>query len=217
MASASNYILSLFLRSLELRSPAWPDYVVTEATGSLRFGEAKAWNYQVDALKRFDYDKNEMVDDEGGREKWMSDGKTLYEFDFRAKRLTESTLPNDKQPKGFLASLLFWCAGEWLPWITDAKYIREHSVVKVVTPTSVSGDVWLEISPTDERVKAVFEKLELILDARDDRTKAVQLYDPGGRSRTVYLFSPSPTGTRCQFPVGTPVGWTRVADLPEKK
>ena len=191
------------------------DYLVREATGKLEFSDHKHWAYCEYTLKKFDPRANAWLDAADERTSWTCDGKTLCERNYRTKTLHERTIPQIDEPAGwFAATILFWTSGEWQQWITDAKFVREHAEVKIVTPDKAMDEHWLEITPMEPRVKATFERLELILDTRDNRRKAVQVYWPGGKSRTVYVFSPLDhlTESGCQFPAIPLEGWKRIVD-----
>lgn len=104
-------------------------------------------------------------------ERWVCDGKTIYNFDFEQKRLYENAIPKDLQ--GDLAN-------SPLPFVFGAnkKQILERYWVRSITPTNAKDEYWLEITPKRIEDARNYKRIEIILAKQDFLPKAMHLYLP---------------------------------------
>ncbi len=189
------------------------DFLLREATGTWQVFSPDRWDVRVEAAKEFNSAKNGLVAMADARDQWMCDGQAFFQFDFREQTLHEYVLPAPKQ-QSWIFSVTFGILGERSRWITDPRFIRDHATIKVSTPASAQAEIWLEICPNEQRDKTSFEKLDLILDSSDFRTKGVQFHSSEGRRRTVFVFTSlaHPPLVESLFPPATPTGWKRIVE-----
>lgn len=150
-------------------------------------------------------------------EKWICDGKTIFEFDHQNKRLIERQLPPEMQGKAIMDGPLPFLFG------AKAKEIKQRYWIRVITPPKVKDEYWLEAFPKTRQDAANFKKIEIIIAQKDFLPKAIQIfdrnYDPRtNQTRTVLEFknrevnwlkiNPKEWITNFYKPA-TPKGWTR--------
>lgn len=146
-------------------------------------------------------------------EKWVCDGKSIYEYDFKSKLLTEHRLPPELQGKAISDGPLPFLFG------APAAQLKERYFLKTVTPKEDQQvAIWLQALPRFQREKANFDQAILIIDAKSLQPAALRIYQPGGKSCYTFVF----TKIRVNDPLGflranpfaasTPFGWRRVAE-----
>jgi TIGR03009 family protein len=147
--------------------------------GEIRFAAPDRARYETTKIVKFkkppeqpggdaDYEES---DEEGTQERWVCDGKSIFDFDFENKRLYETELPKEMQGN---------IAESPLPFIFGANkdQITQRYWVRSVTPDGVQDEYWLEMYPKRIQDARAYSKLEVII-ARDDfLPKAMHLYSP---------------------------------------
>lgn len=150
---------------------------------------------------------------EGDRaEKWICNGKSIFEYNHTKKQLIEYKLPPHMQGKAI--------ANSPLPFIFGAKAdeLRRRYFMRVVTPADVKGQIWLEAYPKLQQDAANFKRTELILTGKDMTPHALQIYLPNGKNRTVYQFSNIVINNPLRFFKGdpfhalTPPFWKKIVE-----
>ncbi len=144
-------------------------------------------------------------------EKWVCDGKSVYEYNFLKKQVIEWQLPPELQGRAIANSPLPFLFG------ARAAALKQRYFLRIITPPDVQGQqTWLEAYPRFQQDAANFRKAELILTNRDMMPMALKLYSPNGKNSTSYQFyeivvndiwdplKPSP------FVGRVPVGWTKI-------
>jgi len=115
-------------------------------------------------------------------ERWLCDGKSMYQYDFVNKVVREYRIAPEDQGKAI--------ANGPVPFLFGAKAeeIKRRYWVRIVTPTDVKNQIWLEAHPKLAADAQNFDRVEVILDIgqNDIVPSAVQIYQPGGKARTVY-------------------------------
>ena len=117
-------------------------------------------------------------------EQWLCDGKSIFQFDYKNSVVTEHVLPPELQGKAI--------ADGPLPFVfcTEAQKLKQRYFMRIITPPTVPNEVWLEAYPRSQQQAAEFSKVEVILQfggpTKGLLPYAIQLYDPNGKSRTVY-------------------------------
>lgn len=113
---------------------------------------------------------------------WVCNGKAVYEYDFSQSQVKEYKLPPEQQGKGITDGPL--------PFIFGAKAVqlRSRYWMRITTPPNTQGQVWLEVYPRFQHDAANFRRVDLILAFDTMLPQALQLHDPGGQSRQVYIF-----------------------------
>ncbi len=148
-------------------------------------------------------------------EQWICDGKSIYEFDYQKKQLIEYQLPPEEQNRPI---------GEGpIPFLFGARgdQLRQRYFLRVVTPPSARGQIWLEAWPKWQSDAANFQRATIILTMEDMLPFAMEMIQPNGKNRTVFRFQdPRVNAKNLLDPLGlfeeswlrprTPPGWTRV-------
>jgi TIGR03009 family protein len=154
-------------------------------------------------------------------EQWLCDGKSIYQFDYTQKLVTEFVMPPELQGKGIGDGPLPFVFG------IEAQKLKQRYFMRIITPPNVPNEVWLEAYPRYQQQAAEFSKVQVILQIAGT-TKAllpfaIQIYSPNGKDRTVYqLQNPSVNPrvilggifTTDWTKLSMPSGWRKKTDLP---
>jgi len=147
-------------------------------------------------------------------ERWICDGKSIWEYDGRKKQVIERTLPPHLQGKSIGDGPLPFFFG------AEPESLKRRFWFKVVTPEDAQkrGEYWLKAKPKTRRDAANYEQILIILDGKDFLQSWIQVHLPGGKERTVYEFSKRESNS-IKFRVwpqfmapNVPSGWTKVVD-----
>ena len=146
------------------------------AVGKIRYAKPGKASYETHSLFKFDGPGKDYkpVSDAKLREKWVTDGEGVYEFDFQAKRLYETKLPPDMRGEGAILN-------SPIPFMFGARkdQILNRYWVKVITPAEAEGkEVWLEAWPKKAEDAQNYKKVEIILSIEPFLPKAVHMYLP---------------------------------------
>jgi TIGR03009 family protein len=123
---------------------------------------------------------------EGPRaDKWVCDGKSIYEFNFQDKKLVEHKLPREMQGKAI--------ANGPVPFLFGAKveHLKYRYHLRIVAPPAeYQNKVKLEAYPKFLVDAQNFKFVELILTVSqsDMQPWALRIHQPGGKNRTAYVF-----------------------------
>lgn len=118
-------------------------------------------------------------------EKWVCNGKSIFEFKYDKKQLIEHPLPEELQGESISNGPLPFFFG------AKASTLKNRYYLRVITPEDRDGEVWIEAYPRYQRDAANFVKAELILNETDKRELlpyAMKIYLPGGKNHTVHQF-----------------------------
>ena len=163
----------------------------------------------------------EMVNDQfikGQRaEQWVSNGKSVFEYDFRRKVLTEHKLPPNMQGKAI--------ANGPMPFLFGAKAAelkRRYWIRLIQPPPGTANQVWMEAWPRFREDAANFRTAEIILTTPDMLPFALRLNSPNGNDRTAFQFSDVKVNGNDllkffqgdPFKGSKPRGWERVVQDP---
>ena len=154
-------------------------------------------------------------------EQWLCDGKSIYQFDYPRKLVTEYVMPPELQGRGIGDGPLPFVFG------VEAQKLKQRYFMRIITPPNVQNEVWLEAYPRYQQQAAEFSKVQVILqiagETRSLLPYAIQIFSPNGKDRTVYqLQTPSinPRDSWLPLPgghwwvVSIPFGWKKKIDLP---
>ncbi len=108
----------------------------------------------------------------GPLEKWICDGRNIYEFDFAAKRLYETEIPKSMQGDGLANSPLPFLFGANKALLLDRYWVR------VITPEGAINEYWLEAFPKRVEDARHYSKIEIIIAEEDFLPKAMHMYSP---------------------------------------
>jgi len=130
----------------------------------------------------------EWVDKGPRREHWIYNGKSIFEYNYGLKVITEYRLPPEMQGKAITEK------GP-LPFLFGATRagLKKRFFVRLITPEEAAkkGQIWLEAHPRFLDDARNFSRAEVILTVEKEQLvpAAVQLFQPNGKNRTVYVLS----------------------------
>ncbi len=152
-------------------------------------------------------------------EKWICNGKSIYEFDFTNKKLYEMAIPQEMQGQSLVNSPLPFLFG------VEKEVIKERFWIRVITPQQVQEtEVWLQAYPKNIEDARNYQRLEIILSRVDWMPQILHIYPPNYDERTnpisrVFEFENRQVNSQLQKfqnfmgffgrPT-TPLGWDRV-------
>ena len=122
-----------------------------------------------------------VAQNEGHREHWVCDGKSIYEFDYQTKQLKQRTLPPDMQGQQITEGPLPFMFG------AKADRIRQRFWVRPIWPEGVKNEYWLELIPKTREDAANFRKLKIVIAEEDFLPKGMILYYRNG-AQTNFVF-----------------------------
>jgi TIGR03009 family protein len=150
---------------------------------------------------------------EGSRaEKWICDGKSIFEYNFQKKQMVEHKLPPEYQGKAI--------ANGPLPFVFGAKadQLKQRYFVRIITPREKQGqETWLQVYPRYQQDAANFQRAELILANQNMTPTALSLYEPNEKNHTTYAFYDTVINDPLRilknpFSATTPLGWQKVVE-----
>ena len=119
-------------------------------------------------------------------ERWVCDGRSVYEYRFETKQIVETALPPELQGKAITDGPL--------PFLFSAQAdsLKRRYYMRIITPQNVTDEIWLEAFPRYQQEAANFQRAQLILKLPQLDIFALQLYHPSAQptsqSRTVFQF-----------------------------
>ncbi|PHS19052.1 MAG: hypothetical protein COA78_01425 [Blastopirellula sp.] len=123
-------------------------------------------------------------------EHWVSNGKSIFQFDSRKKQLIENVLPPNQQGEAIASGPLPFLFG------ANKAKIKQQFWLRAVTPSTVKNEYWLQAWPKLQQDAAEFKYIEIIIDQKQFLPIAIQKFDrnynpqaiPPNIDRTVYQF-----------------------------
>jgi TIGR03009 family protein len=112
----------------------------------------------------------QQISDETANERWMCDGKAIYEFDYTNKRLYEVSIPPEMQGAALSQSPLPFLFGAKRADLMDRFWLR------VATPQGVENEYWLEAWPKRRDDATNYQRVEIIIAAEDFLPKSIHIY-----------------------------------------
>jgi TIGR03009 family protein len=214
--------------------PADPNVAKTYAEGKLRYAAPDKGLFKVETVKAYTpltkpdekpqwVEKKDYID-----EYWVCDGKRIFEFNSRKKQLIEKTLPPEMHGKAIVDGPLPFLFG------AKADKIKARYWLRLVTPSDVKGEWWLEASPKFRADAQNFKAVSVIIDEQDFLPKAIQVLDPAYDAKkrpvkTVFTFNKREVNWNIAlsglkfweaefYEPRTPLGWKKVVEqfLPEE-
>ena len=178
--------------------------------GEIQYAAPDKGLFQVEKPRRLELPNHQ--------ERWICDGKAVYEFDFQHQQVRQYKIPPEQQGKSI--------AEGPLPFIFGAKagQLKSRYWIRLIPPPAAAkGQVWLEIYPKYQQDAANFRGIDLILSGADLQPFALQVHHPTQQGRTVYQFQKiTVNGNRLRqifedpFRVDVPRGWQIVSgDIPQ--
>ena len=155
-------------------------------------------------------------------EQWLCDGKSIFQFDYKQRLVTEYVMPPELQGKGIGDGPLPFVFG------VEAQKLKQRYFMRIIPQPNLQNEVWLEAYPRYQQQAAEFSKVQVILQISGP-TKAlvpyaIQMYMPNGKDRTVYQLQNPSINPRAPFinniferdwtKLSIPFGWRKKTELP---
>jgi TIGR03009 family protein len=208
--------------------PKDPTKAKTYGQGSLMYSAPDKGLFKVESLKVYvpagadsDEDWRVRPAEEIG-EHWVCDGKNIFEFDARQKKLVQRELPPEMHGKAIVDGPLPFLFGAKAAKIAARYWLRE------ITPGDVEGERWIEAVPKYSADAKNFKMVHVSIDEKDFLPKAIQVFDPQFDPkkkpiRSVYTFKDreynwNTTWQQLNFfhrefyEPKAPLGWTKVVE-----
>jgi TIGR03009 family protein len=204
--------------------PIWgprnPNQPKTESDGQLKYAKPDKAMFHIKEIRHFVKPQrpgNRIIyqakEGEFG-EHWVCSGTSIWQYNFKKSQLIEHQLPPEMRGTAI--------SNGPLPFLFGAKAadMKARYWMRVITPAGVKNQIWLEAFPKHRQDRANYERVELILDLNSFLPKALQVYLPNKKNRTVYSFYK----TKINDPLGffkadfskpkLPRGWQKVVEAP---
>jgi TIGR03009 family protein len=209
--------------------PKDPTQAKSYGKGRLLYAEPDKGLFQVESLNAFvpatkpgEKEKWVARPAEQIGEHWVCDGKRVFEFDARQKKLIARDLPPQMQGKAIVDGPLPFLFG------AKADKINARYWLRLITPQDVTGEQWIEASPKHAADARNFKMVHVIIDEKDFLPKAIQVFDPAFHPekrpiRSVYTFNAREYNWNITlqnlnlfhrefYEPKTPFGWTKVEE-----
>jgi len=150
-------------------------------------------------------------------EKWVCNGKSIFEYKFNSRQVVEHQLPPEIQGKGITDGPLPFMFG------ARAEKLKSRYFVRIVTPKQIKNQIWLETYPKFQRDAANYSRVDVILNTRNMQPSAIQVHSPNEKNRTVYKLDDNPKINATDlfsflkddpFQARAPLGWTKIVEQP---
>jgi TIGR03009 family protein len=148
-------------------------------TGVIRYAAPDRGLFRVEKTEKEGHD---IPIDDAHAEHWVSDGKSIFEYNHTKKLLKEHKLPAALQGKAIADSPLPFLFG------ADAKKLRQRYWMRIVTPEDVRDKIFLETYPRYQQDAANFYRAEFIIVSDGMAPYALNLVQPNRKDRIAYQF-----------------------------
>jgi TIGR03009 family protein len=208
------------------------DAAKTIAEGEIKYAEPDKGLFKVSKLLMYappakaGAEPTYVPQDASFGEHWVCDGKRIFEFDARNKRVIERQLPPEMQGKAIADGPLPFLFGAKAATIKARYWIRGNA-------KSGNGKYWLDAVPKSRQDAQNFKEVTIVLDEKTFFPELLQVYAPNfhpqqNPARSVYKLEGHKTMDRNANPLAlanlqrlwqpdfsnpaTPPGWTRVIE-----
>jgi TIGR03009 family protein len=188
-----------------------PNAPVNVDLGILKYGSPDKGVFRV--MYKEGPDGKPMAIEEDRADHWICDGKSVYQYIPKQKKLVEHKLPPDMQGKAIVDGPLPFLFG------AEAAKLRQRYFLRVTpSPPNMQNVVCLEAYPRFQQDAANFSMATLMLTVQDMVPRALQIFQPNGKSKTSYEFYNIVTNDPLKFFQGnpfqayTPRGWEKIVD-----
>jgi len=195
-----------------------PNKHMIESTGVLSYSKPDKGSFKIDKISRWTKTdpKNTAADapgeyvaqkDEVG-ERWVCDGKAIYEYENRLKQLRVTPIPEQMRGQSIVDGPLPFLFGAEAKKLMDRYWIR---------PLAHPTDIVLEAFPKRQADAVNYDAVQVMLDPKNMHPKAIKVIMPGGQQEHVYVFQTPTINGQIEKWFGslfsaprTPFGWTKV-------
>jgi TIGR03009 family protein len=199
---------------------------LNKSTGEISYSKPDKGSFEISEIKTFQMlpadPKNPQAPARGDwvkqpntiGERWVCDGKSIYEFRSDLKQVIERQLPPHPAGESLLDGPLPFLFG------AESAKLKQRYWMKIDKEHSNDKEVWLGALPKFQEQAANFSRVDVILDRQTQLPTAMQVTLPN-QDRDVYVFSTAQAkvnGTldRLQQAIfsrpQTPWGWKHVVD-----
>ena len=162
-----------FNRILYRRSIDNAQFQKTQETGELRYEAPDHGMFSVSTL------------DGQPSEKWLCDGKYIFEYKFTQKQIDQYTLPPEMRGKGITSGPLPFLFGASAEELKRRYYIRQ---IQPEANLARPGQIWLEAYPKNSEDASEFQRAVMIISFADEvRPLAIKLFK-ANQDQHVYIF-----------------------------
>ncbi|QDS97621.1 TIGR03009 domain-containing protein [Adhaeretor mobilis] len=197
------------------------DRPMTRSTGQLSYSKPDKGSFKIKEIKRWaPKDPQNSAKDAPGDwvvqkneigEHWVCDGKAIYEYFQPKKQLRVQPIPPEMRGESIVNGPL--------PFLFGAKADDLEKRYWIRAKESDPETIWLEAHPRWQADAANYRMVDIMLDRKSMLPKALQVHEPNGQSRSVYMFNdPTVNGTLDSLfgnlfsAPRTPLGWKRVVE-----
>jgi TIGR03009 family protein len=157
---------------------------------------------------------------EGRRtEKWVSDGKSVFEYNYEKREVTEHPLPKEMQGKAI--------ANGPMPFLFGAKAadLKARYWICLLRPGN-ENEIILEAVPKRREDAASYRVAQIILTGATMQPTGLRLIDPNGKDETRFSFTNAKVNSKNvleflkgnPFKGNTPLGWSKIVkELPAQQ
>lgn len=176
--------------------------------GAVRYGAPDKGMFEVESTER---DGKEVPVEAGRAEHWISDGKSIFEFNPGKKQLIEHKLPPELQGKAIADSPLPFLFG------AEAQKLKQRYFIRLI-PANGQNQVCIEAYPRFQQDAANFHHAQFIIAMQNMAPFALKLIQPNEKDYTVYQFYDVVVNDSWRlfkgdpFRAFTPSGWQRVVE-----
>ena len=121
-----------------------PDQPKFVDTGIIKYAAPDRGMFRVEKTEK---DGKDVPIEDARAEHWISDGKSIFEYNHTKKQLTEHKLPPELQGKAIADSPLPFLFG------ADAKKLKQRYWIRIVTPDDVKDKIFLELFRATSRMR----------------------------------------------------------------
>ena len=212
-------------RNPDPKNPQLPGAIIPrESHGELKYAAPDKGLYHIKEIKEYKATvggKKEFVTRTDGGEHWICDGLAIWEYNFEKKQLIERKLPPELQGKAITDGPLPFLFG------AQAGKLMQRYFLRIATPDTVKGQIWLEAYPRFQFDAANFQRATMILDQKTFWPFALEVILPNAqangareKSRHVHQFQNHLVNDPLRIfkadfsKPDLPRGWTKLDDNP---
>jgi TIGR03009 family protein len=181
-------------------------------SGIIKYAAPDRGMFRVETTER---DGKNVPVENARAEHWISDGKSIFEFNPGKKQLTEHKLPPELQGKAIADSPLPFFFG------AEAKKLKQRYFIRLLPPPNGGQDqIWLEAYPRFQQDAANWRRATFIISAHDMAPFGLEILQPNGKDYTRYRFSDIVVNDPLRlfkgdpFRAFTPLGWRKIVEEP---
>ena len=188
-----------------------PDQPKFIDTGIIKYAAPDRGMFRVETTEK---DGKDVPIEDARAEHWISDGKSIFEYNHTKKQLIEHKLPPELQGKAIADSPLPFLFG------AEAQKLKQRYWIRIVTPADVKDKIFLEAFPRYQQDAANFHHAEFIIidrgdvavcleprSAQQERSDRVPVLQYRGERSVAAVQGRSVSA-------GMPLGWQKIVEEP---